>query len=100
MLVGQVNTWIIKEYCRIEGEVGGEEELILDAILQSGKAFLRAQTGLTDDEMDLYEDLTMALFMVCSDLYENRSYTTTNSKNIKVNPAADAIISQYRTNFL
>ena len=79
-----------KLYCRAEDEEDEVFEIILDAC----RAFIRGQTGLTDEEMDKYEDLTMAALILASDMYDNRTYQQKETK-VTANLAAKAIIDQY-----
>ena len=85
----------LKTYCRAEDEEDSVFEIILDAC----KAFIRGQTGLTDDEMDKYEDLTMAAMILASDMYDNRAYQQKQAK-VTANMAVKAIIDQYQMTIL
>ncbi len=95
MKISQVTIDDLKAYCRAED---GEESLF-QAILAAGKDFIKGQTGLTEEEMDKYEDLTIALYILSAEWYENRAYTLIHAK-VTVNPAAKAIIDQYNMNIL
>lgn len=97
MKISEVTVQDIKDFCRIDAE--GEERL-LTAMLDAGKNFILSQTGLTEAECDEKEDLTLALLMLCSDFYDNRTYSLETGKIASVNPAVDAIISQYCMNIL
>lgn len=97
MKMSEIGIEDIKEYCRVES---GEEDNLFSVILDAGKQFIMSQTGMTAEECDEKADLTIALLLICSDLYENRVYSMTTGKTINVNPAADAIISQYCMNIL
>lgn len=94
--MGEITIEDLKLFCRIDD--CGEEDAILFAILQAGKQFVLSQTGLTADEAENYPDLTLAILMFCSDLYDNRHYSTERKTNI--NPAVKAIIDQYCMNIL
>lgn len=85
----------MKTYCKAEDE----EDSIFQIILDACKAYIRGQTGLTDEEMDKYEDLTIAALILGSDMYDNRTY---HQKDTKVTPnlAAKAIIDQYQMTIL
>ena len=91
MKLSDVTVADLKLYCRVDGD--GEDD-IFKAILSAATAFIRNQTGLTDDEIDENEDLTMALYILAADFYDTRAYNIVGS-NITVNPAAAAIINQH-----
>ena len=80
----------LKGYCRAEDE----EDNVFEIILAACKAYIRGQTGLSDEEMDKYEDLTMAAMILASDMYDNRTYQQKETK-VTANLAAKAIIDQY-----
>lgn len=84
---------VLPQYCRIDC-VDFLEEQMLEAMLNGAIAFVSGQTGLTEEDMDQYEDLTIAVFMLVADMYDTRAYTLEGS-NITINPAAAAIINQY-----
>lgn len=97
MKYSEVTIQDVKEFCRIGEDCGEQEERILAAILNAGKQFILSQTGLAAEACDEKEDLSIALLLVCSDLYDNRAYSM---EAAIVNPAADAILSQYCMNIL
>ena len=67
------------------------------ALLAAARSFVRGYTGLTDAEIDQYEDITLAVLVLCADLYENRLMSVDKAN---VNSTADAILSMYRVNLL
>lgn len=85
----------VKAYCRAEDE----EDEIFTVLLSAGKAYVRGQTGLTEEEMEAYEDLTVAVLILVSDLYDNRIYQQKETK-ITANLAVRSIIDQYCRNLI
>ena len=85
---------VTKEELRIYCKAEDEEEVIFDIILSACKAYIKGQTGLSDEEMDDQEDLTIALLILASDMYDNRTYQQKDTK-ITPNLAAKAIIDQH-----
>lgn len=77
-----------------------EESEVIEAIIEAGRKFVLSQTGLELEETDDKPDLAIAMLMICTDLYENRSYETETGKTRSVNLAAQAIINQYCRNIL
>lgn len=95
MKLSDVTTEELRTYCKAEDE----EEVVFDIILDACKAFIRGQTGLTDEEIDKYEDLTIAAMILASDMYDNRTYQQKETK-VTANLAVKAIIDQYQMNIL
>lgn len=92
MKLSEVTASDLKDYCHVEHD---EEEVLFSAILSGVKQFIYSQTGMTAEECDEKEDLVLVLLLVGAEMYENRTYISSGSKEPQVNPAADAILSQY-----
>ena len=75
------------------------EESLREAeiILSASKAYIKSSTGLTDEECELHEDLTIAALCLCGDMYDNRQTTVSNANQ---NRTVDTILNMYRVNFL
>ncbi len=98
MKLSEVGVRDLIAFARIDAP---EEEIdVLQAILSAGRQFILSQTGLSVAEADEKEDLSLAMLMVCVDIYENRSYEAETGKVQTVNLAAKAIIDQYCRNIL
>lgn len=95
--INEVTIETLKAYCRVDWT---EEDDLFYAILTAGRQFILSQTGMTAAEADEKEDLTIALLILGTEMYENRSYTMSTNRTVNINPAVDAIIGQYRMNFL
>lgn len=69
----------------------------IQMLIDASKAFIKSYTGLTDTAVDLHEDITIVLYVLCQDMHDNRTmYIDKNSLNKVVN----TILGMYRTNFL
>lgn len=97
MKVSEVTIQELKDYCRVEDE---EENSLFTAILGAAKQFIKTQTGLNDAEIEPKEDLAIAVLILGAEMYENRAYTMSSNRTVNINPAAEAIIDQYRMNLL
>ena len=65
--------------------------------LVAAKGFIKSYTGLTDEQIDLKEDLTIALFVLINDMHDNRSYTV---RDDKLNPTVKTILNMHSVNLL
>ena len=63
----------------------------------AAKSFIRGQTGLDDEQIDAYEDITIAVLVLTQDMYDNRRLYVEKSN---VNKVVDSIIYQYAENWL
>lgn len=74
-----------------------EDLTLIDAMQVAAVAYVSGQTGLDSTELDVHEDLTIAVLTVISDMWDNRSLTIDRSNP---NRLVDAILFQYSTNLL
>ena len=101
MMVSELTPKDVQSYLRIE-PAGAKEKLKteqeLSIILSAALDFCRSYTGLTRAEMDRHHDLTVAVLVLCSDMYDNRQLT------IPAGGAANAMVrdtlDRYRRNLL
>lgn len=94
MRVSDINTDILKSYLRIDGDDDNE---LLEHILNASIDYCKNYTGQDLEYLDNYNDIPLAVLSLCSDLYENREYTT---NNININPAVAQILGSHSNNLL
>ena len=69
----------------------------LQIMLDSAKSYVKSYTGLTDEEIDSHEDISHAIFVLVSDMYDNRSIEV---KSDKANIVVSTILNMYCANLL
>lgn len=84
----------LKEYARIDHS---DDDNLFRSILVACKSYIKTYTGLTLEQMDDKEDLTMALFILSNEMYDNRAYTIQNDK---VNVVVKSILDMHSMNLL
>lgn len=94
MRVSEITITELKNYLHVYHT---EDDKLLTAILVAAKAFVKGYTGLAEDNLDISEDLTMAVFILSAELYDNRVYTVENNS---VNPVIQAILNMHSVNLL
>lgn len=92
MKVSEITPEYVAEYLRADYEA--EKQLFSD-ILAASKAYIKSYTGAED--LDIYEDLSIAALIVCGDMYDNRQLTLQYEK---VNPAVEQILALHSYNLL
>ncbi|MEG0899566.1 MAG: head-tail connector protein [Oscillospiraceae bacterium] len=97
MKISDITISDLKSYAKVDST---DEDAIFTNILAASKQYIFSQTGLTPQQADLKEDLSMALMIIASDMYDNRAYTTQTSRITNVNAVVDSIIGQYCVNLL
>lgn len=98
MKVSEVDAAVLAEYARIDDP--SELELNeLSRMKDSAVAMATAYTGLSEEELDEYADITQAIFVLVMDMFDNRNllidYKTTN-----INQAVKTILNMHAVNLL
>lgn len=83
----------LKDYLRED-----ESSMTLTAVLGAAKQYVSTYTGLTMEECDEYDDLSIACLAVAADLYDNRTATMTTI--VHENPVVAQILGSYSVNLL
>jgi uncharacterized phage protein (predicted DNA packaging) len=94
MKISEITIVELKNYLHIYHM---EDDNLISAILIASKAFVKNYTGLSDENLDISEDLTMAVFILASELYDNRTYTVDKTS---VNPVIQTILNMHSVNLL
>lgn len=94
MKISDVSIEDIKQYANI---YHNEDDNLIFSILTAVKSYIRNYTGLSDEQMDQKEDLTIALMVLCNEMYDNRAFTIEDSK---VNSVIKSILDMHSINLL
>lgn len=70
---------------------------LIPALQSAAVDFVKGYTGLTSEELDEFEDITIAVMVLVSDMYDKRSMTVDKSE---INWTVQAILSMHATNYL
>lgn len=95
MKISEVKVDYIISYCNAYQDEDTKRDM--EIILAAAKSYIKSYTGLDDDAMDEYEDLTLILLAIVSDSYDNRSFSVETSK---VNNLYQSILDMHCTNLL
>lgn len=95
MKISEVTDRIINDYCGISEEEASD---LVEVMKPAALAYIRAYTGLTDEEIETHEDLTIAYLLLINDMYSQRDYTLSWQK--QVNPTVDLILRSHAINYL
>jgi uncharacterized phage protein (predicted DNA packaging) len=94
MKISEIQLVDVKNYLHV---YHSEDDKLISAILIAAKSFVKNYTGLSVESMDISDDLSMAVFILASELYDNRVYTVENNS---VNPVIQAILNMHSVNLL
>lgn len=96
MKVSEITVWDVAKYIKLD-DIGMAEEDELLRLIDVAKAFIRSETGLTDDKIDEHDDFYIVVLILCQDMYDNRSLYVEKSN---VNKVVDTILGMHRVNLV
>lgn len=78
-------------------ELEEQEQKLVEMIKEAAFPYIEAETGLSAEEIERKDDLTIAYLALCQDMYDNRAMQL--DKNT-INQTVDTILSRHRVNLL
>lgn len=88
MKISEVTIAELKNYSHV---YHAEDDSLFTAILLASKAYIQTYTGLSSETMDLKDDLTIALHVLASEMYDNRAFMADSAKpNLVIQAILDA----------
>jgi hypothetical protein len=81
MKVSEITYREIAEYIRLT-EVSEEDMSLLNNLINIAKAYLKENTGVED--LDEFNDFVIVIFILCQDMYDNRTLYVDNTNMNKV----------------
>ena len=98
MKVSELTESVIANYCRImEEDVTDSERVSLGALKAAAVTYVTSYTGLSLEELDRHEDISIAILTLIADMYDNRAMTVDKKE---VNRTAEIILSMHSKNLL
>lgn len=96
MKISEITLNDVKEYINAPDETDRNVQMLIDA----SKKFILGRTGIKEDELDNYEDLTMVLLILCSDLYDQRQFMLDSNNGVPLNVIVESILNMHSFNLL
>lgn len=94
MKVSEMTVEHLKNYMRVDTN---NDDTFIETILVGTKAYIKGYTGLDDVGIDLKEDLSLVIYVLCSEMYDNRQYTVDKGT---INPIIKSILDMHSINLL
>lgn len=86
----------IADYLRLIG-IDNDDINTLNTLLNVAKNFIINYTGRTSEELDNYQDFVIVVFVLCQDMWDNRTLYV-DSKNL--NNVIETILGMHSVNLL
>ena len=97
MKISEITTQDLVDYLRID-DPNEIEEAEIERMKESAISFIIGYTGLSTEEIDDFDDLSQALFVLVADMFDNRNMQT--DKAVNVNKMVDRILGMHSVNLL
>lgn len=94
--VSQITASDVAEYLRIT-DATTDDMNTLSTILNVAKVYVGEYTGRSLEELDLYKDIIIAVFVLCQDMWDNRTLYVDSSNANKV---VESILGLHSVNLL
>lgn len=94
MKISEVTIVELKDYANVDHDFDDD---IFTNILMAAKSYIKGYTGLNDEQLDDKEDLTLALMVLCNEMYDNRIFSVQYDK---VNTVVSNILNMHSINLL
>ena len=86
----------IANYIRLS-EVSQDDQKYLTTLINISKDYILNYTGIDENDLDNYKDLIIVVFVLCQDMYDNRSMYVDNSN---LNKVVETILGMHQLNLL
>lgn len=98
MKVSEITDTLICDYLRLDySTMTTAEKAQIATIHKAAVEYIKAYTGLDADGIDLHEDFIIAVYVLCQDMYDNRSMYVDNAN---VNKVVETILGMHSVNLL
>ena len=86
----------IADYIRLS-EVTEEDQNTLNSLIGIAKTFILKYTGIEEKNMDNYQDFVIVVFVLCQDMWDNRTLYVDRSN---LNHVIESILGLHSVNLL
>lgn len=94
--VSDITTTDLAEYIRL-AEVTSDDTNLLKSLLKVAKSFMCDYTGRKSEDLDLYPDFVIVVFILVQDMWDTRALYVDKSN---LNKVVDCILGMHSVNLL
>lgn len=97
MKLSELDLSVVKEYLRQDGD---EDDRLITAIIDASKSYICNYTGQSINQLEEYEDITIAVLVLCAEFYDNRTISVNERVNVRINSMLESLIGRYSVNLM
>lgn len=94
--ISEITYQDIAEYLRLS-EVTESDQNYINNLISISKDYIQKYTGIAQEKLDNYNDLVIVVFVLCQDMYDNRSLYVDNTN---LNKVVETILGMHSINLL
>lgn len=95
--VSEITAQDVADYLRIPGTLSQDETNYINTTIAVAKDYILKYTGIEPENIDLYKDFIIVVFVLCQDMYDTRALYVDKSN---VNRVVDSILGLHQRNLL
>jgi len=95
MKVSLITVSDVVRYLKLDS--GEYDEPDIQMLIDTSKAFIKSYTGLDDIKLDLHDDITIVVYILCQDMHDNRTLYVDKTN---LNRVVSTILDMHSTNLL
>lgn len=97
MKISGITLETVKMYLRVDDDT---EDILIESFISAAKDYIVNYTGRTLDELEAYEDISLAILAIVGEMYDNRTVGINDKLNIRVNELIPNLLSRHAFNLL
>ena len=94
--VSEITYQDVADYIRLS-EVSQSDQNTLTNLINISLAYIQGYTGITNDNLDNYQDFIIVVLVLCQDMWDNRTLYVDNSN---LNHVVSSILDMHSVNLL
>lgn len=94
--ISEITYQDIAEYIRLS-EISQDDQNTLTNLINISIDYISKYTGIANENLDNYNDLVIVVFILCQDMWDNRTLYVDNSN---MNKVVDTILGMHQINLL
>lgn len=94
--ISQITYSDVADYLRLS-ETTTSDQNYINNLISISKDYIQKYTGIAGEDLDNYKDLVIVVFVLCQDMYDNRSLYVDNSN---INKVVETILGMHSINLL
>lgn len=95
-MVSEITYKDIANYIRLS-EVSEDDQKLLTNLIKIATEFIKSYTGLSVEEIDKHEDFDIVIYILCQDMYDNR---TLYIEKGNLNKVVETVLGMHSANLL